>query len=285
MADDEQAPGPAIVPVREQVVDFYGDLVPVAQAGPEELYVPLRTLATFLGLSVSGSRQRVMRHPVLAGRVRSVRMTGADGKRYETLCLPLDLLPGWLFGIDTRRVKPELQAKLIRYQDEAFRVLWAAFRHDIMPSPPPPPVDLSPVEQALALAEAVANLARQQLAYEGRLGTVETRQQVMADYLRGYIQKNEQRVTALELHLSAGAVISEAEAAELALHVKTVAAALEQHGTPNGYQRVYSELYRRFRIASYKNLPAARYGDALAWLQGWYHDLSKEEQGDGPTRG
>ena len=181
------------------------------------------------------------------------------------------------FSISSGRVRPELAEKINRYRAECFQVLWDAFKQDIIPSPLPLPADLSPVAQALALAEAVANLARQQLAYEGRLGAVEDRQAVMADYLRGYIPRMEERVTALELHLSAGAVISEAQAAELALHVKTVAAALEQKGAVNGYQRVYSDLYRRFRIASYKNLPAARYQEALDWLQGWYDEVQSSK--------
>ncbi len=166
-----------------------------------------------------------------------------------------------------------------RYRAEGFRVLWNAFKGDIL-SPAAPPVDLSPAEQALVLAEALASLARSQLEQEQRLGVVEDRQHTMADYLRGFIQETRQghkylteRVVALELRLSGGAVISEDQAAELALHVKTVAAALEQQGTLNGYQRVYSELYRRYRVASYRNLPAARYAEALAWLAGWYAEL------------
>ena len=274
----------ALVPVREQRVDFYGDQLSAAQLADGTVWVPVRPICDALGLNVSGQLQRLRRDPVLAEAAGVCVMHTPSGVQ-EMLCLPLDLLPGWLFGIAGARVKPELQDKILRYRRECFRVLWNAFKQDILPAPPPPPVDLSPVEQALALAEAVANLARQQLGYEGRLdqigaqlGTVADRQQVMADYLRGYIQQNEQRVTALELHLSAGAVISEAQAAELALHVKTVAAALEQQGATNGYQRVYSDLYRRFRIASYKNLPTARYQEALDWLRGWYDELLQNQK-------
>lgn len=279
MSETQEDGTQAIVPVRQQVVDFYGDAIIAGQAADTTIYVPIRPICDALGLNWSGQRQRAQRDPVLAEALTECVIHTVQGDR-AMLCLPLDLLPGWLFGIAGARVKPELQDKILRYRRECFRVLWNAFKQDILPAPAPPPADLAPVEQALALAEAVANLARQQLGYEGRLdqisgqlGTVADRQQVMADYLRGYIQQNEQRVTALELHLSAGAVISEAQAAELALHVKTVAAALEQRGTANGYQRVYSDLYRRFRIASYKNLPAARYQEALDWLRGWYDEL------------
>jgi hypothetical protein len=49
--------------------------------------------------------------------------TGADGKHYEMLMLPLDNLNGWLFGINVSRIKEELKHRLLEYQRECFRVL------------------------------------------------------------------------------------------------------------------------------------------------------------------
>lgn len=46
-----------------------------------------------------------------------------DGKKREMTCLPLDMLNGWLFGIDANRVKPEIKDKVIAYQRECFKVL------------------------------------------------------------------------------------------------------------------------------------------------------------------
>ncbi len=47
-----EAPGVmALVPVQEQIVDFYGDKIPVAQTPEGDLYVPLRPLTDFLGLA------------------------------------------------------------------------------------------------------------------------------------------------------------------------------------------------------------------------------------------
>src|SRR5215203_2662771 len=105
----------AIVPVREQTVDFYGDSI-MAALGPEEvIYVPLRPLCDYLGLSWAGQRERTLRHPVLTNAVQYVRITRTpSGGPQTTLCLPLDLLPGWLFGISAERVKSELREKIIR---------------------------------------------------------------------------------------------------------------------------------------------------------------------------
>ena len=50
------------------------------------------------------------------------------------LCLPLDLIPGWLFGIPVGRVKEEIRPKLLRYQRECFRALWDAFKSALLPA-------------------------------------------------------------------------------------------------------------------------------------------------------
>lgn len=263
----------ALVPVKEQIVQFYEDLIPVAQLDAGDLFVPLRPLTDYLGLDASAARRRVARDPVLASQARDVFITAADGKRYSMLCLPLHLLPGWLFGVQPNRVRPELTEKINRYRAECFRVLWDAFKQEIMPTAPPPPADLNPAEQALMIAEAVASLARSHLEQTGRIDVLEQRQTTMADYLRPFVQRTNERLTALELRLSSGATISEDQAAEIALAVKNVAMLLTQQGDINGFGRVWGDLYRRFRVGAYRNLPAARDQEVLDWLHGWYDEL------------
>lgn len=272
---DEQDANTALVPVREQQVEFYGDQLLAAQLADGTILVPIRPICTALGLTWSSQFMRLQRDPVLAPTIRSVLIMRTDRGEREMVALPLKLLPGWLFGIQASRVKSALREKIVRYQQDCYEVLWNAFKGDILPAPPAPS-GASGAALALEIAEAVTALARQQLAFEGRFERLEGRVETIADYLRGYLVRSEQRFDTLELRLGEGATISEAEAAELALNVKAVAHALEQRGTNNGYQRVYGELYRRYRISSYKNLPRARYAEALAWLAGWAQELEGE---------
>ena len=263
-----------IVPVREQTVNFYGDHLPAGQLADGTILVPVKPISDALGLNWSGQQQRIQRDPVLREAVSICVIHMEVGPR-GLLALPLDLLPGWLFGIAGARVKPELQEKILRYRRECFRVLWEAFKADIVPTPPA--TELSGAALAYEIATAVQSLARQQMDIEARLGQVAGRQEVMAEYLRGFIQQTEGRLTTLELQLSGGATISEAQAAEIALAVKNVGNLLERQGDRQGYARVYSEMYRRYRISSYKNLPTARYQDVLDWLAGWYAELQNAE--------
>ena len=273
---DELNANQTIVPVRMQkVVDFYGDSIVAAQGMDETIYVPLRPLCDHLGLDWSGQAKRIKRDPLLATATRFVSITTTEGYPRSVLCLPLKLLPGFLFGVQAARVRPELRDKILRYQEDCYEVLWNAFKSDILP--PPPGAELSGAALAYEIGTAIQNLARQQLDLEDRLGQVGGRQEVMAEYLRGFIQRTEGRLTALELQLSSGATISEDQAGEIALAVKNVGKQLERQGDRQGYAKVYAELYRRYRISSYKHLPTARYQDVLDWLHGWFNELERGE--------
>ena len=52
-----------------------------------------------------------------------MKTTGNDGKEYQMLCLPIEYLNGWLFGIDVKRVKPEIRDLLITYKKECYKAL------------------------------------------------------------------------------------------------------------------------------------------------------------------
>ncbi len=122
----------ALVPLEVRTVDFYGDHVTgaVVQVGDEtQIYVPLRPICDYLGLAWSGQFERIKRDEVLAEAIRFVRVsrTNTRGGQQVVLCLPLDYLPGWLFSISLKRVRPALQPALHRYRRECFRVLSQAF--------------------------------------------------------------------------------------------------------------------------------------------------------------
>ena len=115
---------------------------------------------------------------MLSEALRGVRVTrtpGRGGGTQELLCLPLDLLPGWLFGITTSRIKDEtLRQKITTYRRECYRVLWDAFKHEILPAAPPAvpaPTERSGTEIAYEMATAIQHLARQQMEMEQRLGS------------------------------------------------------------------------------------------------------------------
>jgi hypothetical protein len=281
MSEERHEAGEVLTPEEVRTVEFYGDEIAAAlihAEGEALIYVPLRPLCEYLGLSWSAQFERIKRDEVLSEAIKTVRVTRTDeivrvtrtvSRRGDpnVLCLPLKFLPGWLFGIETSRIKkPELRERIILYRRECYDKLWDAFKYDVMQSigalPPPAPLATG-AQIAYELATAVQNLAREQIELESRMTRA-------AQWAKGI----ESRVTALELRLQPGQQISEAQAAELAQQVKAVAHALASKGGANGYQRVYGELYRRYSIGTYRALPQEKFSEALDWLRAWYEEIA-----------
>src|SRR5215813_2147855 len=100
--------GKALVPIQESRMDFHGDELQVVLVEVEEgrqIYVPIRQFCDYLGLDWSGQYRRIERDEELRETLSSVVVTTTlmpvRGQRqsYSALCLPLDLLPGWLFTL------------------------------------------------------------------------------------------------------------------------------------------------------------------------------------------
>lgn len=106
-------------------VAFHGDTL-FAIDGPDGPAVAVKPISDRLGLDWRGQRQRIERSPVLA-KGRCVMPLPSVGGPQETVCLRLDLVPGWLFGIDVERVRPEARDAVLQYQEQCFGALAAHF--------------------------------------------------------------------------------------------------------------------------------------------------------------
>ncbi len=266
-------------PLIQKTVVFYGDeIVAVQEAGTGVIYVPVGRLCDNLGIQRRTQMDRLREHEVLSQGLSSITVQ-TEGGPQSTECLRLDLIPLWLTTINPKRVNEAVRPKLVRYQVEAASVLWAAFRNDVLPATELR-AETQPrtgAELALEIATAIQHLAQQQLEIERSLKGVHTRMDGMARFLLGFAEKTDSRLSSLELQLSPQATISEAQAAELALAVKAVGHALAERGTKPGYSQVYGELYRRYGISSYKNLPQGKLAEVLRWLHSWHAELTGEQ--------
>ena len=54
-----------------------------------------------------------------------------DGKKREMTCLPIEVLNGWLMGVDENRVKPEIKDTLVMYQKECYKALYDYWHNGI----------------------------------------------------------------------------------------------------------------------------------------------------------
>lgn len=89
-------------------------------------YVAMKPICENIGLDWEAQRQRIKRHHVLSKGAFMIKVPSKGGEQ-QYLCLPISMINGWLFGIDTNRVKQEIRPTLEQYQLECFDVLYNHF--------------------------------------------------------------------------------------------------------------------------------------------------------------
>ncbi|RMG94933.1 MAG: DUF892 family protein [Chloroflexi bacterium] len=274
----------ALVPIEQKQVIFYDDeitAVLVQVEGERRIYVPLRPICEYLGLDWSAQTRRIRRDPVLSKWATFVAITATNpekarkGGNPNMLCLPLDYLNGFLFGISATRVKPELREKVILYQERCYRVLFEAFQEgrlttdsdfeDLLTND-------SPAAQAYKMATAIMKMARQQLILEARLETHASK-----------LEEHEQRLEELEASLgNPERFVTPDQAMQISQAVKAIAVEMQKKTNRNEYGAIYGQLYRQFGITSYKQLPANKFEEAMRWLTDWYQRVSGSAGDDVP---
>lgn len=109
-------------------VTFHGTELYAFRVG-DLVLVALKPIVEGMGLTWHGQFERVKRDPILKEGIRMIRIPSKGrGGPQETVCLPLDLLHGWFFRIDSGRVRDEtIRNKVLLYQRECYDVLAAHF--------------------------------------------------------------------------------------------------------------------------------------------------------------
>ena len=99
-------------------------------ADDREQLVAVKPVCEILGVNYTTQVEKLKAHPVFGSVIPLRGTTGADGKTYQMLCIPLQFFPGWLFSINPDNVKEEARENLIKYQLECNKVLFDYFfRH------------------------------------------------------------------------------------------------------------------------------------------------------------
>ncbi|MBN9568714.1 MAG: hypothetical protein J0H79_14030 [Alphaproteobacteria bacterium] len=138
----------ALVPV---LFPATGDMLFASPAAAADELVALKPICEALGLVWRAQHKRVRLHPVLSKGI-TVTVIPSPGGAQETTCLPLDLIPGFLFGIDVSRCKPAARPKVEAFQAHCFRVLRDHFRPH-RAGAPLPLQDRPPAQEAFCQAD------------------------------------------------------------------------------------------------------------------------------------
>ncbi len=121
-----------LTPIEQQEVPFYDDMIPAVRMENGAIYIAVKPLCENIGIAWQSQWRKLKNDPILAKKLRSVTFMVTDKtvertRAIDMIALPLQDTHGWLFRIDSRRVKREVRDDLIRYQERCYKVLADAF--------------------------------------------------------------------------------------------------------------------------------------------------------------
>ena len=103
--------------ISTQIISFNNQsLITVEQNGNH--YVAMKPICENIGLAWE---PQVLREVLSQGMI--VMIIPTNGGNQNMICLPIEYLNGWLFGIDINRCKPEIRDTLIKYKKECYQAL------------------------------------------------------------------------------------------------------------------------------------------------------------------
>jgi len=87
-------------------------------------YVAVKPICENLGLAWAAQFVKIKENQILNGSVSIIEIVAEDGKNREMVCLPIDMINGWLFTINPNKVSEEIRPLVIYYQKECYRALF-----------------------------------------------------------------------------------------------------------------------------------------------------------------
>lgn len=107
--------------ISTQTISFNNQaLITFEQNG--KYYTAMKPICENIGLDWASQYSRIKRDEILSQGVVIIT-TPSNGGDQQMICLPIEYLNGWLFGIDIKRCKPEIRETLIKYKKECYQAL------------------------------------------------------------------------------------------------------------------------------------------------------------------
>ena len=269
---NEQEPPRRIYRLDEQeIVMFHGHPIIAVRLDDGRIVVTIQSLAEGMNLVTSSQIRRAERTEALAGAIVSPWLETEDAGPQERPSLLLNVLPGWLLGIDTHRLKGERHDTILAYQQDAYAVLYDHFVVSRLRALPAPDLAVAPAApgDAPTLApdaspderRAWRQLMREWLdrldefdnwraSTDARLNTVEVQVNEIAAIIPDIVARlGEQGLTAAHL-------------ADVQQGVNII-----HDGQGLSHERVYGELHQAFHVGRYDQIPERRWLDVVAWFR------------------
>lgn len=110
-------------------------------------YVAVKPICENLGLDWDSQRTKIKNNHILNEGAVIITFPSEGGPQ-QTVCLPIDMINGWLFTINPNKVSEEIRPLVIYYQKECYRALFE-FWNKPKEQEPPKPVEPKPLPGSL----------------------------------------------------------------------------------------------------------------------------------------
>ena len=239
-------------------------------------YVRLDHLCEHMGLDLAGQRRRIQGNEAIAEYyVVMVAETDYQNKtrKQEVGFLDLEALPYWLGMIELNKVKAEIRPRILFYQRDFVRTVYAAYRWELFSPDLIAEMDAhaSPEERAMYELMAQFQEVRRKLeALDGRLNKDLASVGLTLSDLGGRLERMEAKVVG-------EATIYDKQAQAISEMITAVGTAMyeanrSKMGKAEAYKNAQLEFKRQFGVHIYSALPLARYEEAVQYLrQRWQH--------------
>ena len=264
---------------QQQIVPFLGDDLAAAMTAEGAIYVTLTGMCSALGLDTRSQLRRIRQTRILDSGLRLIPLETRGGVQ-RLNCLRVDKVALWLAGMQTKQVKPAYREKIEDYQERLAPIATHVFLQvmGIQSAAPAPHIDprlAALAEQyetvitvALFIQEHMSALA----AMPEQLGAMGLQLEQAVHLLEALSQRQDSTdhaVAQLEVKTQG---LTPAQQGKVREAVETIAR--DSAGKPNEltYALVYQALYKRFQVASYKQLPESQYHEVMQYLRElWRH--------------
>lgn len=226
------------------IIPFHNSAIYAAQDEHGQVWVAIKPICEQIGISWQGQSEKLASDSRF--NCQDILTVAEDGKQRQMTCLPQHQLLGWLYTINSNKVKPEARDLLLAYQTETTDAINSYWTKGIASNPRMQQQPTSPLALSRALLESLEQQGQRiQVLEEVQQQTTEKFEEI--DYRFENLPINSKQV-------------------------KTIQSAVEHlvrlmGGESRHYRRVWGSFKDHFGLASYRDLPRNKYDEALEFLR------------------
>ena len=99
----------------------------VAVQNDENIYVAVKPICDAIGLDYISAYKGLQNDEIMGELLSIQTIVAADSKQRDMVCVPIQMLSAWLFGVQVGKVKPEVRPVLVQFKKECANALFSYF--------------------------------------------------------------------------------------------------------------------------------------------------------------